>query len=42
MNKNENIVLLAVKITQPDETKRKYYDVLKLTKSDFDKYFRKK
>lgn len=39
MNKNKNTVLLAVKITQPDETKRKYYDVIKIPKDEFNQYF---
>lgn len=42
INRNSNIITLAVKITRIGRTERKYRDVLKLTKSDFDKYFRKK
>lgn len=42
INRNSNIITLAVKITRVNKTERKYRDVLKLTKSDFDKYFRKK
>ena len=41
INKNENTVILAVKITQIDKTKRKYRDVLKIPRKEFNLYFKK-
>ncbi len=41
INRNSSIITLAVKITKVSETNKKYRDVLKMPKNDFDKYFTK-
>lgn len=42
INRNSNIITLAVKITRISETVRKYRDVLKIPREEFDLYFREK
>lgn len=40
INRNSNIITLAVKITRINKTERKYRDVLKIPREEFNLYFR--
>ncbi|WP_286154638.1 hypothetical protein [Thomasclavelia cocleata] len=40
INRNKNIITLAVKITRVSKTKKKYRDVLKIPREEFNLYFR--
>ncbi|WP_279159607.1 hypothetical protein [Thomasclavelia cocleata] len=42
INRNSNIITLAVKITRVSKTKKKYRDVLKIPREEFNLYFRRK